>query len=171
MKSTPLFTYHKENANMVEFAEYEMPLWYSNISEEHLAVRNYCGVFDISHMGRLIFEGKGSTSFLDYLVPSNILNLAIGKGVYSVLCNDSGGIIDDIIIFRISDAKYFVVVNAANLQKDLDWFNQHNKFGVKISDMTKGRKLLMFLESRWVLMLPTCRGLRLLNTALMEIYA
>ncbi len=121
---------------MVEFAGYEMPLWYSSISEEHLAVRNYCGVLDISHMGRLIFEGKGSAPFLDYLVPSNVLNIAIGKGVYTVLCNDSGGIIDDIIIFRISGAKYFVVVNATNLQKDLDWFNQHNKLGVKISDMT-----------------------------------
>ena len=113
-----------------------MPMWYRSISAEHLSVRNLCGIFDISHMGRLIVEGESSSSFFDYLVPSNILKLAIGKGVYSVLCNDSGGVIDDIIIFRIGDSRYLVVVNAANLQKDLDWFYSKNRLSAKISDVT-----------------------------------
>ena len=141
MKHTQLYNYHKEHANVVEFAGYEMPLWYSGISAEHLAVRNSCGIFDISHMGRLIVEGDGSAEFLDYLVPSSVPNLSAGKGLYTVLCNESAGIIDDIIIYRLAD-KFLVVVNAANLEKDLQWMNSKNNFGAIISDITMKSSML-----------------------------
>lgn len=127
---------------MVEFAGYEMALWYSGISVEHLTVRNSCGVFDISHMGRVIVGGDNSATFLDRLVPSNILNLPIGKGLYTVLCNESAGIIDDIIIYRVADAKFLVVVNAANLGKNLLWMNAKNNFDAKISDITMKSAML-----------------------------
>jgi len=118
-----------------------MPLWYSGISAEHLAVRNSCGIFDISHMGRLIVEGNGATEFLDYLVPSNVLGLHGGKGLYTVLCNESGGIIDDIIIYRLGD-KFLVVVNAANLDKDLQWMSSKNNFNARITDITTKSSML-----------------------------
>jgi aminomethyltransferase len=118
-----------------------MPLWYSGISAEHLAVRNSCGIFDISHMGRLIVEGNGSAEFLDYLVPSNMLNLSAEKGLYTVLCNESAGILDDIIIYRLAD-KFLVVVNAANLERNLQWMNSKNNFGARISDITMESSML-----------------------------
>ena len=135
MKRTQLYAYHKEHGKLVEFAGYQMPLWYSGISAEHLAVRNSCGIFDISHMGRLIVEGNGSAEFLDFLVPSNLLNLSAAKGLYTVICNEVAGIIDDIVIYKLAD-KFVVVVNAANLEKDLKWMNSRNNFGSRISDNT-----------------------------------
>jgi aminomethyltransferase len=118
-----------------------MPLWYSGISAEHLAVRNSCGIFDISHMGRLIVEGNGAAEFLDYLVPSSVPDLSAGKGLYTVFCNESAGIIDDIIIYRLGD-KFLVVVNAANLEKDLQWMNSKNNTGARISDIAMRSSML-----------------------------
>ncbi|MEM2109076.1 MAG: glycine cleavage system aminomethyltransferase GcvT [Candidatus Odinarchaeota archaeon] len=128
LKITHLNSWHKKYAKMVEFAGYEMPLWYEKgIVEEHLTVRRSVGVFDVTHMGRFIFKGADAESLLDYLTTNNVKNLKIGEGQYSVLCNESGGIIDDLIIYRLEEDLFFVVVNSANKVKDEAWFRKHGK--------------------------------------------
>lgn len=113
-----------------------MPIWYSNISTEHLAVRESCGLFDISHMGRVLVDGRKSMTVLDYLIPSDLSKLETRMGIYSTICNKNGGVVDDIIIFRLEDKKYLVVVNAANLSKDLSLLVSNNSPSVNITDMT-----------------------------------
>jgi len=105
---------------MTEFAGYEMPVWYSSTTEEHLAVRNGSGIFDVSHMGRVSISGPKATSFLESLVPTKVATQPIGKAFYSLLLSDHGGIIDDLIVMRLAEDAYLVVVNAANTKTDLE---------------------------------------------------
>src|SRR5271155_4265597 len=104
---------------MVEFAGYDMPVWYSSISDEHLAVRNEAGVFDVSHMGRVTVAGSQADAFVDYLVPTNASPQPVGRSFYTLLLNSKGGIIDDLIILKTTEG-YLLVVNAANRAKDLE---------------------------------------------------
>ncbi|WEU40907.1 MAG: glycine cleavage system aminomethyltransferase GcvT [Candidatus Odinarchaeum yellowstonii] len=128
LKITHLNSWHKKRAKMVEFAGYEMPLWYDKgIVEEHLAVRKSVGVFDVTHMGRFLFTGSEAEDLLDYLTTNDVKSLKTGEGQYSVLCNEKGGIIDDLIIYRLEEKKFFVIVNSANKIKDENWFREHAK--------------------------------------------
>lgn len=141
LKITHLNLWHKKYAKMVEFAGYEMPIWYDKgILEEHLAVRNSVGIFDVTHMGRFIFRGDDAESLLDYLTTNDVKGLEIGNGQYSVLCNEEGGIIDDLIIYRLEKQVFFVVVNSANKIKDEQWFKKYasgRKLSIEnISDTT-----------------------------------
>lgn len=119
MKRTSLYDFHAANGKVVEFAGYDMPIWYSSISEEHLAVRNHAGIFDVSHMGRVVVAGAGATQFMERLVPTVSSSQPVGKSFYTLLLNSAGGIIDDIIIIKRPD-DYLLVVNAANKAKDLE---------------------------------------------------
>jgi aminomethyltransferase len=119
LKRTQLFDYHRRNGKLTEFAGYEMPLWYTSITEEHLAVRNACGIFDVSHMGRLAIKGGGSQSLLEGLVPTSVQPQQVGKAFYTLLLNDEAGIIDDLIILRKAEDEFLAVVNAANKDRDL----------------------------------------------------
>jgi aminomethyltransferase len=119
MKTTQLYPYHQKYAKLVEFAGYEMPLWYTTTTEEHLAVRNSCGVFDVSHMGRFSVTGAGAGSFLEGLVPTNVQSQPAGKAFYTLLLNEDAGIIDDLIILRQSETDFSVVVNAINAEGDM----------------------------------------------------
>lgn len=118
-RTTQLFSYHRKHAQLTEFAGYEMPLWYTTTSEEHLAVRNSSGIFDVSHMGRVEIKGTAATSFLEGVVPTAVKTQPPGKAFYTLLLNERGGIIDDLIIMRLSDEHYVLVVNAANKEADL----------------------------------------------------
>jgi len=119
MRRTPLFDKHTElGAKIVPFAGYEMPIQYEGIVAEHRAVRGHAGVFDLSHMGEFFFKGRGASSTLDRLVSSDIAGLAAGQARYGLLTNERGTIVDDVIVYRISDGEYMVVVNAANIAKD-----------------------------------------------------
>jgi aminomethyltransferase len=119
LKRTQLFDYHRQNGKLMEFAGYEMPLWYTSITEEHLAVRNDCGIFDVSHMGRFAIRGKDSTALLEGLVPTSVQTQQVGKSFYTLLLDDSAGIIDDLIIIRKGEDEFLAVVNAANKDRDL----------------------------------------------------
>jgi aminomethyltransferase len=120
-KRSHLYRYHKERGKIVEFAGYEMPLWYSGILEEHMAVRNSAGLFDVSHMGRFWIIGKQATNFLDHVLPSDVARVKPQRAFYSTICNDSGGIVDDTVTSKFSEEKYLMVVNAANIEKDYNW--------------------------------------------------
>jgi aminomethyltransferase len=119
LKRTQLFDYHRRNGKLTEFAGYEMPLWYTSITEEHLAVRNACGIFDVSHMGRFAIKGRDSANLLEGLLPTNVQSQQVGKSFYTLLLNDEAGIIDDLIILRRADDEFLAVVNAANRDRDM----------------------------------------------------
>ncbi|HTN03211.1 MAG TPA: glycine cleavage system aminomethyltransferase GcvT, partial [Planctomycetaceae bacterium] len=117
----PLTDWHAAHGGrMVEFGGWEMPVQYTGIVEEHTAVRTAAGLFDISHMGRLIFQGPGAGEFLNQLVTSRVDNLAVGQIRYGLVCNEQGGILDDVLVYRLDDA-WGLVVNASNRKKILDW--------------------------------------------------
>ncbi len=134
---TPLFHAHVAlNARMVPFAGYEMPVQYSSIIAESKAVREGAGMFDVSHMARLRFKGERVLEFLEWITSNDVSKLEDGQGHYSLLPNADGGCVDDIIVYRLSEHEYAMVVNASNHEKDVAWIRSQNKFGVEISDET-----------------------------------
>lgn len=141
---TPLFSRHAQlGARMVEFGGYDMPLQYSSIRDEHLAVRNAAGLFDVSHMGRLSLGGAGATESVQRLVTNDIAKLQPWQSLYSVMCNDTGGIIDDLIVNAGATPGFFyVVVNASTHAKDAAWMRQHMLGDAELIDLTDETALL-----------------------------
>src|SRR5579885_2712948 len=141
-KKTHLYRFHK-GGKLIEFSGFEMPLWYKGIVEEHGAVRNSVGIFDVSHMGRLLIEGRDATKFLDFILPTNVEKMKDSRAFYSAICNERGGIIDDSVTNRFSSSKYMMVVNAANIEKDLRWLDSHaSGFEVSISNSSENSALI-----------------------------
>jgi len=125
IKRTSLFSKHQTlGAKFVSFAGYEMPLQYESVIKEHIAVRTSAGLFDVSHMGEFIVKGKNAEKFLNYVTINDMSKIEIGQAQYSAMCYDDGGIIDDLLIYRYNDY-YMLVVNAANIEKDFNWLNEH----------------------------------------------
>ncbi|MCS7068883.1 MAG: glycine cleavage system aminomethyltransferase GcvT [Meiothermus sp.] len=119
MKTTPLHQAHLAlGAKMVPFAGYEMPIQYTSITSEHLAVRGLAGMFDVSHMGEFWIRGPGALEFLQYATLNDVAKLKVGRAQYSMLPNERGGLVDDIYIYRTGESEYLMVVNAANIEKD-----------------------------------------------------
>ena len=128
MAVTPLNAQHKElGAKMTDFGGWEMPVEYTGIISEHQAVRERAGLFDVSHMGEFLVKGEDAGEFLDYLLTNKISDLASGKAVYSPMCYFDGGIVDDLLIYKLAKDKYFLVVNAANTKKDFDWITEQGQ--------------------------------------------
>jgi aminomethyltransferase len=134
-KKTPLYDEHvKLGAKMVPFAGWLMPVQYTSIVEEHQAVRKNVGMFDISHMGQFIVEGKDARTWLNTMLTNNIDKLDVGQGQYTFLLNDRAGIIDDLIAYRIGDAKFLLVVNASCTEQDFEWLDRHRPENVRLGD-------------------------------------
>jgi len=135
-KQTFLHDRHVElGAKMVDFAGWHMPVQYSSIIDEHKTVRNSVGIFDVSHMGEIIVEGKDSLKFLNKIVPQDISKLTDGKAVYCQLPNYNGGLIDDLIIYKLADNKYLIVANASRIDEDINWMVRNiDDFEVKLFD-------------------------------------
>jgi aminomethyltransferase len=140
LERTPLFVAHRDlNAKLVPFAGWEMPVQYAGVVPEVKAVRENVGLFDVSHMGRVRVRGKDAFDYLQHLTVSDLSQLPPegGKAQYSLLCLESGGIIDDIIVYRLGTEEFIVVVNASNRQKDLSWMRRHaNGYEVILEDET-----------------------------------
>jgi len=114
-----------------------MPIWYKGIIPEHLAVRNSVGIFDISHMGRVIITGVDSEPFLNYIITNDVSTLSSNSAQYSVMCNENGGIIDDFVVYRLGKEKFLVVFNASNREKDYNWLIRNTEgFNVKIEEVS-----------------------------------
>ena len=124
-KTTHLYPYHKQHAKLTTFAGFQMPLWYKGIIPEHLAVRNNVGIFDITHMGRAIITGPHAQAFLNNITTNDVSALTPLSAQYTTMCNQNGGIKDDLIISQLEPNKYFTVYNAANRQKDHNWLQQN----------------------------------------------
>lgn len=134
---TPLYNKHLElNATMVNFANYEMPMQYTSIFEEARAVRKSLGLFDTSHMGEIEVSGDNATEFINYLVPFDVSKINKFQAKYTVMMNERGGIIDDILVYNLP-RKYLIVVNATNQEKDFNWFEQNMKRNVEIRNTSK----------------------------------
>jgi aminomethyltransferase len=129
-------------AKMVPFAGYNMPVRYSSDIEEHMKVRNGVGVFDVSHMGEFTLEGPGSLDLIQKVSSNDASKLYDGKVQYSCLPNLSGGIVDDLLVYRLSENSYYLVVNASNIQKDWDWISKFNQHGVKMTNVSDETSLL-----------------------------
>lgn len=143
-KRTALYQKHVSlGAKMVPFAGFEMPVQYSGVTEEHFAVREKVGIFDVSHMGQFLIEGPQAKNLLQFITSNNVENLKDGKAQYSCLPNGKGGIVDDLIVYKINDEKYFVVVNASNIEKDWNHFSLHNeKFGASMINLSDETSLI-----------------------------
>ena len=128
MKKTPFTHKHIElGAKMAEFADYNMPISYTGINDEHFAVRNSVGVFDVSHMGEFILKGDGALDLIQRVTTNDASKLTNGKAQYSCLPNNEGGIVDDLIVYCIEENKvYMLVVNASNIEKDWNWIQKFN---------------------------------------------
>lgn len=144
MKKTALFEKHQSlGAKIVPFAGFEMPVQYSGVTEEHFAVRERVGIFDVSHMGQFIIEGNGAKELLQFVTSNDIEALTIGKAQYSCLPNEQGGIVDDLIVYKMEEEKYFVVVNASNIEKDWNHISKYNeRFGAKMSNISAETSLI-----------------------------
>ncbi|MCB0750444.1 MAG: glycine cleavage system aminomethyltransferase GcvT, partial [Ignavibacteriae bacterium] len=143
MKQTKFIDVHKKyGAKLVDFAGYEMPIQYSSIIAEHKAVRNSVGLFDVSHMGEIIIKGEKALDFVQYITINDASKLQIGKVQYSAMCYEDGGIVDDLLVYKISDDKYLLVVNGSNTDKDFEWMKKNNQFGVEIIDESDEYSLL-----------------------------
>jgi aminomethyltransferase len=122
LKRTPLHAFHVEHgARMVPFAGWEMPVQYTSILEEHRAVREQAGLFDVSHMGEIRVHGVDALAYLNHLVTNDVSRLEVGKALYTVMCYPDGGVVDDLIIYQVGDEEYLLCVNAANVEKDGEW--------------------------------------------------
>lgn len=143
MKNTALTQKHISlGAKMVPFAGYNMPVQYSSIVEEHLTVRNRVGVFDVSHMGEFILKGDKALDLIQKITSNDASVLVDGKVQYSCLPNDKGGIVDDLLVYRIDAQTYMLVVNASNIEKDWNWISHHNTFGVDMKNISDRTSLL-----------------------------
>ena len=143
MKRTPLYQVHKSlNAKFTEFGGWEMPLQYSSIVKEHLAVRTTVGLFDLSHMGEFEIRGQGANELVRKLSTNDVGRLTDGRVLYTLFCNEAGGIVDDLLIYRYTDNHYMLVVNAANIEKDLAWVETHNNTDAEIEDQSDDTVLI-----------------------------
>ena len=133
MKNTALSHIHEQlGAKMVPFAGYNMPVQYEGINIEHETVRNGVGVFDVSHMGEFFLKGENALALIQKVTSNDASKLIDDKIQYSCLPNNDGGIVDDLLVYRISDKEYMLVVNASNIEKDWNWISQHNDLGVEM---------------------------------------
>ena len=144
MKKTPLYNEHlKLVAKIVPFAGFEMPVHYEGVTKEHLSVRNEFGVFDVSHMGEFKISGLDALAFLQRVCSNDIAKLKPGKAQYNFFPNESGGVVDDLIVYQLSPNYYMLVVNAANIDKDWKWLEQQKKgFNVQLEDLSDETILL-----------------------------
>lgn len=143
MKNTALTHIHEGlGAKMVPFAGYNMPVSYEGVNAEHETVRNGVGVFDVSHMGEFLISGENALALIQKVTSNDASTLEIGKAQYSCLPNNDGGIVDDLIVYKIKDEQYLLVVNASNIDKDWDWISSHNDLGAEMKNLSDNYSLL-----------------------------
>ena len=124
-------------AKMVEFGGFDMPLYYSDITDEHNAVRKDCGVFDVSHMGEVLVSGTDAERYVNHIFTNNVEGLAVGKILYGMMCYENGGVVDDLLVYKMADDRFFLVINAANIDKDWAWIQlQAEGFNVTLDNQS-----------------------------------
>jgi aminomethyltransferase len=137
LKRTPLFpVYERYGAKTIDFGGWELPVQFTSIKEEHEAVRMRAGLFDVSHMGEFVVKGSGSLAFLQKMMTNDVAKLTDGRAQYTLMCYEDGGTVDDLLIYKKADGEYLLVVNAANIEKDFAWLNQHAFGDVQLENVS-----------------------------------
>jgi aminomethyltransferase len=143
MKNTALHHIHESlGAKMLPFAGYNMPITYEGVNAEHETVRTAVGVFDVSHMGEFLLTGEHALALIQKVTSNDASTLTIGRAQYSCLPNIDGGIVDDLIVYRMKEDQYLLVVNASNIEKDWNWISNHNDLGVDMRNVSDDYSLL-----------------------------
>jgi aminomethyltransferase len=143
MKNTALTHIHESlGAKMLPFAGYNMPILYEGVNAEHETVRNAVGVFDVSHMGEFFLSGPNALALIQKVTSNDASTLTVGRAQYSCLPNDQGGVVDDLIIYKLQEEEYLLVVNASNIDKDWDWISTHNTMGAIMKNSSEDYSLL-----------------------------
>jgi aminomethyltransferase len=159
---TPLYETHRSlDARMRPFAGFEMPVQYTGIMEEHLAVRNHAGLFDVSHMGEFLVTGPGAEALVQHVATNDADKLSPGRAMYTVMCNESGGIIDDLLVYKLGEERFMLVVNAANIGKDLAWLRRQNSMDARIEDLSEATALMALQGPRALTILEEATNLSL----------
>lgn len=145
LKKTPLYGLYQEiGAKVIDFGGWALPVQFSSIKEEHHAVRSCAGLFDVSHMGEIVVKGRETENFLQRMLTNDLTKLKVNKAQYTLLCNENGGTIDDLLVYKLSDEVFLLVVNAANTAKDFEWLTAHLEGEVEIIDVSNEYALLAF---------------------------
>ena len=134
--------HHRLGAKMTDFHGWEMPIYYTSILEEHKAVRQALGIFDVSHMGQVLVSGPDAANTLNHLMVSDLSQVGEGRACYTLMLNPAGGIIDDLIIYRLGGEAYLVIVNCGNRERDVTWLKAHRQGATTITDISEGRSIL-----------------------------
>jgi len=164
MKDTPLVKKHEAlGAKMAEFAGYNMPITYAGINEEHQAVRTGVGVFDVSHMGEFLLKGEHALDLIQKIGSNDASKLVDNKAQYSCMPNGKGGVVDDLLIYRIAEDEYLLVVNASNIEKDWNWIKQNDEWGVDMQDLSDNYALLAVQGPKAAESMQSLTNLDLLN--------
>lgn len=166
LKKTSLYDLYAEyGAKTIDFGGWDLPVQFSSIKEEHEAVRTKAGLFDVSHMGEVEVKGEKALDFLQYVMTNDVSKLDANKAQYTLMCNEQGGTIDDLIIYKKTDDEYLLVVNAANIEKDVKWLTSHLIEGVKLVNLSDqiGQLALQGPLSEAVLQKITSENLSNLN--------
>ncbi|MBP3040696.1 glycine cleavage system aminomethyltransferase GcvT [Bacillaceae bacterium Marseille-Q3522] len=143
LKHTALYTvYEKYGAKTVDFGGWELPVLFTSIKEEHVAVRTKAGLFDVSHMGEIEVKGTGSLAFLQKMVTNDVAKLKTGGAQYTAMCYEDGGTVDDLLIYRLGEDRFLLVVNAANIEKDYKWLKEHLTEEAVLTDLSEKTALL-----------------------------
>ena len=125
-KKTCLYDKHVALGALIQpFGGFDMPIQYSSIIDEHNAVRQHCGVFDVSHMGEVRVSGKDAEKYVNHIFTNDITNAPVGKIYYGMMCYPNGGTVDDLLVYKMGDEDFFIVINAANIDKDVEWMTSH----------------------------------------------
>ena len=165
MKNTPFTAFHIAlGAKMAEFAGYNMPISYSGINDEHATVRNNAGIFDVSHMGEFMLKGPNALELIQRVTSNDASKLKVGKAQYSCLPNETGGIVDDLIVYCIEENNvYMLVVNASNIEKDWNWISSRNTHGVEMHNISDKTCLLAIQGPNACKMLQPLTDMDILN--------
>ena len=144
IRKTPLDSFNvKYGGRMVDFAGWSMPVQYKSIVEEHKSTRSAAGLFDVSHMGEALVSGREATDYLDFVLTNDVSKMSIGQALYTLMCFEHGGVVDDLLVYKNSESEYLLCLNASNTEKDLDWLeSKRDRFDACLSDVSSDYALL-----------------------------
>ncbi|MDX8044358.1 glycine cleavage system aminomethyltransferase GcvT [Gracilibacillus sp. S3-1-1] len=137
LKKTPLYDLYQDNgAKVIDFGGWALPVQFSSIIEEHHAVRTKAGLFDVSHMGEIVIEGDDAESFVNYLITNDVTKIDVNQAQYTAMCYENGGTVDDLLVYKLAAQTYLFVVNAANIEKDVEWIKLHATDNVTVKNIS-----------------------------------
>ncbi|WP_168124023.1 glycine cleavage system aminomethyltransferase GcvT [Paenibacillus sp. HB172176] len=141
---TPLFPVYSSfpGARCIDFGGWELPVQFSGILKEHEAVRTKAGLFDVSHMGEFLVSGPGAESFLQRMLTNDVSRLSVGAAQYTIMCYENGGTVDDLLVYKLADEQFMLVVNASNIDKDFNWLQEHLEDGITLVNVSEKTALL-----------------------------